>query len=351
MRSVNMVDLAGRHAAVAAETEARVVAVLRSGQYIGGPVVREAEALAAQWMGRRGAVGTGSGTDALALALQALEIGPGDEVIVPGLTFFATAGAVAAVGATPVIADVTEDGCLDPHAARRAWTRRTRAVIPVHLFGNLAPSPGLDVLVLDDAAQAIGGTPARSTGVLSTLSTYPTKTWGSSGDGGFVVGDDAELLERVRHLGRHGWRDGSHQRIGRALGRNTRLDAVQAAVLMGHAPALPERIRHRRRLASRYDRDLPPGVRPLPRHPGTPVHHYVVLVDRRDEVRRRMAELGVHTAVYYDRALHEQPALRGHGDAPTAAHLAARVLALPVHAGVSDEDAAWVLEALCQSVP
>lgn len=346
------VDLAARHAEAAPDVEARVLEVLRSGCCVGGPVVTEAEAVAARWLGARAAVGVASGTDALILALQALGIGPGDEVIVPALTFFATAGAVLATGAVPVVADVREDGLLDADAALAVAGPRTRAVIPVHLFGNRVDRPPLDVHVVDDAAQAIGTAPAPRVGRLAALSAYPTKTWGAAGDAGFVAGDDEELLARVRRLGHHGvGADGLHRLEAGHAGRASRLDAVQAAVLLGHATVLEARLARRRRLAARYDAGLPPGVRALPRQPGSAVQQYCVRVGRRDAVRAALASRGVATAVYYSVPLARQPALAGSraGPCPVAEALCAELLALPIHdCGEGEVDR--VLAALAEEV-
>lgn len=341
-----MTDLALQHADVAAEVERRVVDVLRSGTYVGGPVVAEAEALAARWFGREGAVGVASGTDALMLALSAVGVGAGDEVIVPALTFFATAGAVCQLGAVPVIVDVSASGTLDPDAARRALSPRTRAIIPVHLFGNPAPKPALDVPIVDDAAQAAGAEPAPAYGALTALSVYPTKAWSAAGDGGFVLGDGA-LLDRVRALGNHGG-VGVHALVGGRVGRNSRLDAIQAAILLGHAPRVAARVAIRRGHAAFYDGALPPHIRPLPRDPNGPVQVYAVLVDGRDAVRERLAAQGIETAVYYPKPLHRQPALVGALAYPTpvADALCARLLALPVHAGLSQADLERVVRAL-----
>ncbi|HHO50220.1 MAG TPA: aminotransferase class I/II-fold pyridoxal phosphate-dependent enzyme, partial [Deltaproteobacteria bacterium] len=293
-RPVPMVDLARRHAEVADEVEDRVLQVLRSGRWVGGPVVAEAEARLAGWLSRQGAVGVASGTDALMLALQAVGIRPGDEVIVPALTFFATAGAVAAVGATPVIADVGEDGLLDPTAAGALISPRTRAVIPVHLFGNRAEDPGLGLTVIDDAAQAIGTTPPPSIGRLTAVSAYPTKSWGAAGDAGFVAGDEPELLEAVRCLASHGQRGAPHHHEAHdgQVGRASRLDAIQAAVLLGHADQVEARIDRRRRLADRYDAGLPASIRPLPRQHGSSVHQYCVLASDRARVVAALDEAG-----------------------------------------------------------
>lgn len=352
-KPVRMSDLAARHAAVAGDVEARVLAVLRSGAYVGGPWVAEAEALAARWSGRAGAVGVNGGTDALILGLQALGVRPGDEVIVPALSFFATAGAVCAIGAFPVVADVLpDDACLDPDAAGNLVTPRTKAIVPVHLFGTLAGHPDAGVPILDDAAQAIGADPPASTGILTAISTYPTKTWGSAGDGGFVIGDDPELLGRVRMLGSHGSAGGHHHvEIAGAVGRNSRLDAIQAAILLGHAPALAERLARRRAIAAAYDAGLPPEIRPLRRSPGSPVHQYVVRAPDRDRLRHHLAMRGIETAIYYPKPLGDQPALsdRARGDTPVARALCAELVALPVHEGLGDDDLARVLEACSEA--
>jgi dTDP-4-amino-4,6-dideoxygalactose transaminase len=337
---IRMTDTAARHREVADEVETRVLDVLRSGRWVGGPIVAEAEAAAARLFDRAGAVGVNSGTDALIFALHALGVRRGDEVIVPALTFFATAGAVASIGAIPVVADVGDDGCLDPVAAVRALTTRTRAVIPVHVFGNLAVAPQLGVPVLGDAAQAVGGTPARSVGDLIAISTYPTKTWGAAGDGGFVIGDDPELLGRARRLANHGM-DGvphHHELVDGLVGRNSRLDAIQAAVLVAQVPRLAARVARRRAIAARYDRELPPSFQPLRRDEGSPVHQYAVLHERRDIVRAALAEAGVETAIYYPLPLHRQPALAWipPADCPVADALCQRIFALPVHEGLDD---------------
>jgi len=348
---IALVDLAARHRDVADDVEARVLRVLRSGRWIGGPEVADAEALAASTFARRGAVGVNSGTDALMLALQAAGVRPGDEVVVPALTFFATAGAVLALRAVPVVVDVRDDGCMDPVAAARAIGPRTRAIVPVHLFGTQAEAPDDGVPIVDDAAQAVGGTPPRSIGILSAVSTYPTKTWGTAGDGGFVLSDDAGLLQRVRRLANHGHDGDAFTAPDGQPGRNSRLDAVQAAVLLGHAPRLDAWVARRRALAARYDAGLPPKIRPLPRDAGSPVSQYVVLVPDRERVAALLADRGVETRVYYRRPLHHEPAIGTPAHTPVADDLAARVLALPVHEHLSDADVDHVLAVLHEATP
>jgi dTDP-4-amino-4,6-dideoxygalactose transaminase len=353
---IPFVDLAARHAAVAEAVERNVLEVLRSGRWVGGPAVDQAEKLAARWLGRKGAVGVGSGTDALILSLLARGVGPGHEVIVPALTFVATAGAVLATGARVALADVGEDGLLDVESARGLVREETRAVIPVHLFGSVAPRPELGLDVIDDAAQAIGAdraSLAAGAGALTALSTYPTKTWGSAGDGGFVAGDDEELLAAVRRLGNHGALEPNHyDLVGSRAGRNSRLDAVQAAVLVGHAEVLERRIDKRRALALRYDRGLPPAVRPLPRARGSAVQLYCVRVAERDRVMSALLSRGIGCAVYYPKPLHHQPLLRAcrRAELPVAERLCAELLALPI-ADVDEPQVDEVIAALQELAP
>jgi len=343
---IRMVDLAARHHDVAEDTEAAVLSVLRGGHYVGGPVVREVEVLAARWFGRNQGVGVASGTDALMLALLACGVRPSHHVLVPALTFFATAGAVASIGAVPVICDVREDGLLDPDTEP---TPHTKAVIPVHLFGNHCPQPRCEAVIIDDAAQAVGSLPPASYGALTAISTYPTKTWGAAGHGGFVVGDDAELVSRLRLLSCHG-ASGSHHHdsIDGCVGRNSRLDALQAAVLLAHAPRVMDRVQRRRAMAVRYDNGLPSTYRPLARSDGSSVHQYVIRTPQRDRVQAHLRERGIDTAVYYPTPLGRQPALAHAVRRPTpvADALCAELLALPVHAGMSDADVDVVLDAL-----
>ncbi len=352
MNRVTLADLAHRHAQAAEAVEARVLSVLRSGRWIGGPVVAEAEAAVATAFQREAAVGVASGTDALILGLQAIGVQPGDEVVLPALSFFATAGAVCAIGAVPRIVDVDERGLLDPDALASIDASRVRAVLPVHLFGNRCTAQRFGLETLDDAAQALGCTPAASTGSATAVSTYPTKLASGGGDGGFVVGD-RRVVERVRKLGRHGAVGPHlHERVNGHVGRNSRLDAVAAAVLLGHLQTLPDRIRRRQSIAAHYDACMPEPLRPLARDARNPVPSYVLVAP--DEAARDglIAHLDVHgidSTVYYPRPLHRQPALVGRipdAHCPVADDLASRVLALPVHAGLSDDDVARVAAAL-----
>lgn len=346
-----MIDLAARHARVAAAVEARVVEVLRSGRYIGGPVVAQAEQAAAGLLGRRHGVGVGSGTDALTLALKALGVGPGDEVIVPAVSFFATVESVLHTGATPVFVDVLPDRpLLDPRAAAAAVGARTRAIVPVHLFGDTAPAPEVGVPIVDDCAQSIGCTPPPLRGVLAAVSFYPTKVLGAAGDGGLVATDDPDLAATVRRLGSHGMSAPNvHHLVRGHVGGNSRLDAVQAAVLLGHMDSLAQRVARRRELAGRLDQELAPL--PIPRDPGSPVSVYVIRHPQRDRLQAALQAQGIHTAVYYPMALTAQEvvggdAARARALTPHAAAFCAEALALPCHEDLDDADVMRLIQAV-----
>lgn len=347
-----MNDLQAQMAEQGQAVEAAVLGVLRSGRYVGGPVLAELEAAVAALMGVAHGVGVNSGTDALALSLAALGVGPGDEVIVPAVSFFSTAGAVTRVGAAPVVVDVLpERPLLDPDAARAALTGRTRAVIPVHLFGDAAPHPEIGVPVLDDAAQAIGADPPVGKGQIRALSFYPTKVLGGVGDGGMAMTDDPELARRVRSLGSHGMSElHYHEPVAGHVGTNSRLDAIQAAAILAQLPDLSRRVIRRRQIAARYDLALA-GLA-VPRDPGSPVSVYAIRHPRRDALAEGLRAAGVETAVYYPRPLSAQPALARYGADPATTPNAQRwcreLLALPVHAGLTDEDQDRVIAVLSE---
>lgn len=345
---IRMNDLAAQHAQVAGAVEGGVLHVLRSGRYIGGPVVDALEEAIAAWFGLPYAVSLRSGTEALTLALKALGVGPGDEVIVPGVTFFATVEAVIQTGATPVVVDVRPDRPLmDPDAAKAALSPRTAAIVPVHLYGDEAGLPDLGVPVVDDAAQALGADPPVGRGALRALSFYPTKVLGAAGDGGLVLTADPSLASAVRALGYHGMSAPNlHQRISGHIGGNHRLDAVQCAVLLGHLPALPARLARRRAIAARYDAAL--GGLVLPRDPGSPVPVYALRHPRRDALAAALLQDGIDTAIYYPTPVVAQPALR-HLDlasTPESTRHCAQTLALPCHPGLDDAAVDRVIDAV-----
>jgi dTDP-4-amino-4,6-dideoxygalactose transaminase len=349
---IPIIDLSRRHAVIGAEAEERVLEVLRSGRLIGGPVVAEAEAMAAQLFNRTHGLGVNSGTDALIIALQTVGVRPGDEVIIPALSFFATAGAVSALGAVPVFVDVLPNATIDPNKAKEAITSKTRAIVPVHLYGNMASAPACDIPIVDDAAQGVGGTPARSIGHLSAVSTYPTKTWGGAGDGGFIVGSDEILMNRARSLANHGMIGipNHHVHYDGAIGRNTRLDPVQAAVLLAQKQHLQGWILKRQENARWYDDALPSGVTPLPRTEGSPVHQYIVQTGNRDLVLAKLNQAGVGAAVYYPKPMNQQPAFAVSATTPMADEISKRIIALPVNEHLRDDERTTIMNALHDAV-
>ncbi len=350
---IRMADLAARHARGADRAERAVLEVLRSGRYVGGPLVAAVQSRVAAVMGWTYGASTNSGTDALVYALLALGVKHGDEVVVPAVTFFATAGAVARVGAVPVVADVREDlPLLD--ATRLPLTPRTRAVIAVHLYGEGCPVPDLPVPVVDDLAQVVGAAPAPRNGTIGAMSFYPTKTLGAAGDGGLVLTDDPDTQAAVLRLTHHGMpAPNEHVRVRGAVGANSRLDALQAAVILAHLDDLPARVAARQAHAAVYDAELPSFVRRLARSPGHPVHQYVVTVPRREALRQHLAERGVESAIYYPIPLSRQEALSGiaHAPTPNADRFCAESLALPVHECLAPADVARVIDAVNAFAP
>jgi len=322
----------------------RLAEVATSGRYILGPEVEAFEGEFAAYLGARHCVGVGNGTDALAIALRALGVAPGDDVVVPSFTFYATAEAVAAIGARPVFCDVDPANfCVTADSVERALTDRTRAIVPVHLFGNVAPVDDLrrfGLPVLEDAAQAAGATlDGRRAGALgdaAALSFFPSKNLGGLGDGGAVVTNDNEVAERVRLLRSHGSYD---KQTYAEVGYNSRLDALQAAALRVLLPELDGWNARRRAVAAAYaERGLAehaalPSATPGAKH----VYHlYVVRHRQPDELARRLAERGIEARSYYRVPVHRQPAMAPYlpegGDAglPGTEEAATTNLALPM---------------------
>jgi dTDP-4-amino-4,6-dideoxygalactose transaminase len=354
LTDVPFVDLATEHRELRTEIDEAIRRVIQDGSFILGRDLEDFEKEFAAYCGSRHAIGVGSGLDALTLALQARGIGPGDEVITAANTFIATALAVSRVGATPVLADCNEsDFNLNPDAVEKAITPRTRAVIPVHLYGQLAPIDAiLDVarrhglFVLEDAAQAHGagkqGQRAGSFGDAGTYSFYPAKNLGALGDGGLVVTDDDGIAAQIRMLRNYGQRKKYEHAV---VGTNSRLDTLQASVLRAKLPALDRRNEARRAAADGYRRRLSglPLVLPrAPEEPGRHVYHlYVVRVAERDQVQRRLAAAGIQTGIHYPQPIHLQEAYRhlgiGPGTYPVAERLAGEVLSLPMFPSLTDD--------------
>jgi dTDP-4-amino-4,6-dideoxygalactose transaminase len=357
---VPLLDLQPQYAAVRDEALAAITRVCDAQQFVNGPECDAFEAEVARWVGVRHAIGVSSGTDALLVVLMALGVGRGDEVVVPTFSFFATAEVVVRLGATPVFVDIDPvTYTMAPGAVRRVLSPRTRAVVPVHLYGLCAEMEELrsisreaDVPLVEDAAQAIGATctgrQAGALGVAGCFSFYPTKNLGGFGDGGLVTTDDDGLAARVRLLRDHG---ASRRYYHDAVGGNFRLDALQAAVLRVKLVHLARWNAERRRLAARYHALLE-GVAPVVSLPDEPAgrmhtyHQFVLRARNRDGLREHLAAHGVGTGVYYPVPFHQQPCLEDFAGSPGAyaeAERAAReVLALPMFPGLTDEQVSHV---------
>ena len=318
--------------------------VLDRGQFILGPEVGAFEHELAAYLRIEHAVGVANGTEALTIALRALGVGPGDDVVVPSFSFYASAEAVPPTGARPVFCDVDPDTyCATPDTVKAALTPRTKAVIAVDLFGNVAPVRAIEALgvpVVEDAAQAVGSTGpdgrAGALGTLATLSFYPSKNLGAFGDGGAVTTADAALAERVRMLRFHGSRDKiSYEEVG----YNSRLDELQAAILRVQLPELERWATHRHGVGERYAQaglgelvalqGIPPGTRPA-------WHVYVVRHERADALAAALQAAGIGSRAYYRTPIHRQPAMAAFAGAelPVTDELARTHLALPVSAAM-----------------
>ena len=325
--------------------------VLESARFILGPEVAAFEHEAAAYLGASAAVGVANGTDALVLVLDALGVGPGDEVICPSFTFYATAESIARRGATPVFADIDPATLnLDPADVVRRVTPRTKAILPVHLYGRPAPLDDLPdgVLVIEDAAQAFGarlnGSKVGALGMAGTFSFYPTKNLFGLGDGGLVTTRDPQLADRVRLLRFHGSRD--KERFD-AVGYNSRLDELQAAVLRVFLVNVDEWNEQRRAAAARYAELGLGDVCELPvDDPGHVYHVYCVRTRERDRVVAALRAQDIGCATYYSTPLHLQPAFAGleSGTLPETERAARETLALPLWPSITLEQQEQVVE-------
>jgi len=349
--TIPLTDVKAQYAPLLADVRAAMDGVLERGQFILGPEVRAFEEEAARFLEASHAVGVANGTDALVLVLDALGIGPGDEVICPSFTFYATAESIARRGATPVFADIDPGTLnLDPADVAERVTPRTKAILAVHLYGRPAPLDELPdgIPVVEDAAQAfgarLGGKRVGAIGVVGTFSFYPTKNLFGLGDGGLVVSNDPELADRIRLLRFHGSRD--KERFD-AVGYNSRLDELQAAVLrvfLGHVDEWNEA---RRSAAARYAElglgelcELPPD------EPGHVYHVYCVRTRERDRVAAALRGQDIGCATYYSTPLHLQPAMSSlaGGSLPETERAAQETLALPLWPAITSAQQEEVVE-------
>ena len=369
---VPLLDLTGQYASIKAEIDAAIAGVVDSQRFVLGPVVQGCEEAIAAYVGSAHAVGVSSGTDGLLVALMAEDIGPGDEVVTTPFSFFATAGAIARVGATPVFVDIDPATFnIDPALIEDRITARTRAILPVHLFGQMADMGAImeiarrhDLVVIEDAAQAIGaqhnGQRAGAIGHYGCFSFFPTKNLGGYGDGGIVVTNDPARAEKLRALRVHGETTRYHHRF---VGGNFRLDALQAAVIHAKLPHLDRWTDSRIANAALYRHLLGdfatrhPNALALPRV-STDRHvfnQFVVRVADRDCGRERLTAAGIGTAIYYPLPLHLQECFAGlgyrPGNLPKSERAANEVLALPIFPELTTEQIRHVADTLVSTIP
>lgn len=372
LAKVPLLDVGRGNQPLRDELLAAIAGVVDSGRFLHGPEVTALEQNVAQVCGTSHAVGCASGSDALLLALMALDIGPGDQVIVPSFTFFATASAVWRLGAQPVFADIDPTSFnIDPCDIARKITPATKAIIPVHLFGQCADmDPILELArrhnlsVIEDAAQAIGasyhGRPAGSMGDIGCLSFYPTKNLGAFGDGGMITTQSVELEQRLRLLAAHGM---SPRYYHREVGINSRLDTIQAAILGVKLRHLSQWTASRAANAARYWQLLSEagldGALNLPqagRGQGHVWNQYTVRVPggRRDAIKAHLAQCGVGAEIYYPVPLHQQQcfAALGHrdGSLPVTERASREVLSLPIFPELTDVELQTVVQRLREAV-
>jgi dTDP-4-amino-4,6-dideoxygalactose transaminase len=358
---IPFVNLRAQYDAVKPEIDAAIASVLSRSAYVGGSDIDDLERWFAAYCGVSHAIGVSSGTRALELVLRALQIGVGDEVITSANTFIATAAAITAAGARPVLVDVDETtGNLDPNLVERAITAKTKAIMPVHLYGRPAAMEDIgaiarrrNIAVIEDAAQAHGaryrGARAGALGTAACFSFYPTKNLGAFGDAGLVTTDDAALAARVRLLRDHG-RVSKYEHD--VVGYTARLDNLQAAVLRVQAEKLDEWNARRRQVAGWYHELLPAGAiwtKDDPRDECV-YHLFVVRVQERDELRAHLDEQGISTGIHYPVPVHLQPAYRqlGYsvGNFPITERLTREIVSLPMHPFLTRADVEHVAAAI-----
>src|SRR5215813_6034259 len=351
------VNLGAQFVAEKAELMPRIEAVLASGMHIGGAEVEALESELAAYVGTRHAVALNSGTDALILAVMAAGIERGQEVITPPNSFVASTAAIDWAGATPVFADVGQDGLLDPEAVAAAVTERTAAIMPVHLWGGICDMDALwaiaerhGLAIIEDAAQAMGtrhrNRRAGALGTVGCFSAHPLKIFNAVGDAGFITTDSDEIASRVRLLRNHGLVD---RDTVSEFGYVSRLDALQAVVLRYRLGRLDEMIERRRSNAALYRESLNGIPIRLPEEKPYEFHTFVNFVsqcDRREELQKHLADKGVQTVVHYNTPIHLQPAAESlgcvRGQFPVSEKLCATILALPANQTLSRDDIIYV---------
>ena len=362
---IEFADLKSQYRALKPAIDARIHAVLEHGQYIMGPEVAELEGRLAKYVGAKHCNGASDGTTAMQIALMALGIKPGDEIITTPFTFIATGEMIAVVGAVPVFVDVDPDTFnLDPNLIEAAITPKTRAIMPVSLYGQCADFDPINAIaarhnlaVIEDAAQSFGATDnGRYSCALSTIGTtsfFPSKPLGCYGDGGACFTNDVELGRKMKQISLHGQDRRYHHPI---IGINGRLDTIQAAVLLAKMDTLEEELAKRVRMGDRYSEKLKGKVKTPFVSPGnvSVYGQYTIQVDNRDAVQGKLKAAGVPTTVHYPVPLNLQPAFaslnQGPGSFPKAEAAANRVLSLPMHGFLDEATQDRIIDAVLASV-
>jgi len=360
---IKLVDLARNIGLIRPEIENAIGEVIGSTDFILGSKLVEFEYEYSEYSGAKYAIGVASGTAALMLSLEALNVGPGDEVITSALSFFATAEAILRVGATPVFVDISPiTCCLDTQKLTEAITEKTRAIIPVHLYGriaemdtvmNIAADYGL--YVIEDAAQSHGaaykGKKAGSLGHIGCVSFYPGKNLGAFGDAGAVLTSDSQIAENIRMLRNHGRR---RKYVHEVVGFGERMDTLQAAILLAKLPYLDDWVAKRRKYAMLYNELLAdiegialPNLEDLESHA---LHIYAIRTGKRDELKDYLLENGIETGVHYPLPLHLQPAIVKIGQSPAslpiAEEIASTTLSLPMYPELTEGEIEYVSDCI-----
>lgn len=356
---IPFIDLKAQYKTIEDKIKTRINDVLEHGQYIMGPEVRELEQRLAQYVGVKHAIGCSSGTDALLLALMALEVGPGDEVIVPDFSFFATSEVVSLLGATPVFVDVDPKTYnMNVEAMKDAITANTKAIMPVSLYGQCADYDEINeiatanaIAVIEDGAQSFGATykGKKSCGLttIGCTSFFPSKPLGGYGDGGAIFTNDDDLAVKMRELLNHGQ---SGRYIHTRIGINGRIDSLQAAILLEKLEIFDKELEARNQVAKKYTEALGDSfkVPSIEEHNISAWAQYTIEVDNRDEFQKAMQELKVPTAVHYPGGLSEQPVYEGKFEAntPITKDVSKRVVSLPFHPYMDEETQNEVIKAV-----
>lgn len=356
---MQFIDLGAQQTRVKDKIDANITKVLAHGRYILGPEVTELEERLADYTGAKYCISCANGTDALQIALMALGVGIGDEVITPGFTYIATAETPALLGATPVFVDIDEKTYnLDPERLEAAVTSNTKAIIPVSLYGQCANFDVINAIaekhnipVIEDGAQSFGGsykgTKSCNLTKIATTSFFPSKPLGAYGDGGAMFTNDEELAIVLRQIARHG-QDRRYHHI--RIGVNSRLDTLQAAILLPKLDILDEEIALRQEVARQYNQLLDDvGVDTTPfveAHNVSTYAQYTIRIKNRDAVQAKLKDAGIPTAVHYPIPLNKQPVLQSDVALPVGDRVAGEVMSLPMHPYLSESDIAMICKVL-----